>query len=308
MIEIENKNVQNNLDYHDYRYFKSEAMPSVQSMFKNNDPTIVSFKSQALKSIESYLDGIKKPEDVFDLKILAKYVAVKDLFMSQEISWDEIKWYFNPLTGQLEPIDFDVHAGIKNIADPINCCHISPSPFFQEIFKSEIFQKYYFQSLREITEPELLAQFFLDNKNFLEREEKILRHSIERRNTEYLETIKSSLIERAAVIRKLLYAKNTIAGYYEMSDEEIKITVSNLNSTVPLMIKQLAFAPDNIIIEVNEIIRPLSKQKLSINAEKFATLDVEKFARLSPKKKLLSVNYSVIGGSEKYLNKAFFPN
>ena len=207
MIEIENKNVQNNLDYHDYRYFKSEAMPSVRSMFKNNDPTIVSFKSQALKSIESYLDGIKKPEDVFDLKILAKYVAVKDLFMSQEISWDEIKWYFNPLTGQLEPIDFDVHAGIKNIADPINCCHISPSPFFQEIFKSEIFQKYYFQSLREITEPELLAQFFLDNKNFLEREEKILRHSIERRNTEYLETIKSSLIERAAVIRKLLYAK-----------------------------------------------------------------------------------------------------
>ncbi|MDC0444503.1 CotH kinase family protein [Alphaproteobacteria bacterium] len=347
VIEIENTRVQNHLDYSDYDYFRPSSMPSVRSMFKNNDETLLALKSHALKNMELYLLGQKTPESVFDLDLFAKYLAAKDLLSASEVSWDEIKWYYNPLTKLLEPIDFDMHAGIARISAPLfiergttqliekegavnqelgrTPCQISlengsgsqqtisietrdlPSdcsgkeyavrlnPFFDRIVASEIFQKAYFQSLERISRPDFIENFFTINENFLKNEDKILRIKLERRNTDFYNTIKTTIEKRAQLIRKILSAKNVVVGHYSNDGRKLVLTLANLNTTVPVNLKQVSLKQKKSRIVINEILPALSQKKIEITPVDREDWDLGHLASESLKKRRVLIDYSAPG-------------
>ena len=52
-------------------------------------------------------------EDVFDINLLAKYWALCDLFNAHHGLFDtNLRFYYNPITGLLEPVHYDGDVGL----------------------------------------------------------------------------------------------------------------------------------------------------------------------------------------------------
>ncbi|MFT5168180.1 MAG: hypothetical protein ACI8P3_003420, partial [Saprospiraceae bacterium] len=63
---------------------------------------------QAVILLEQYKQGQVAIEDIFDLERMAKYFAICDAFSAYHgIAWHNQRFYYNPVTGKLEPIGFD---------------------------------------------------------------------------------------------------------------------------------------------------------------------------------------------------------
>jgi hypothetical protein len=58
--------------------------------------------------LESFREGAA-PGLVFDLEKMARAMALKALFGAYEFDWKDTKFYYNPITGRLEPIVAEVH-------------------------------------------------------------------------------------------------------------------------------------------------------------------------------------------------------
>lgn len=55
-----------------------------------------------------YQYGLKPAEEIFDLDLLAKYYVIMDITAGYHgIAWHNQRYYYNPVTGKLEPIGFD---------------------------------------------------------------------------------------------------------------------------------------------------------------------------------------------------------
>lgn len=62
----------------------------------------------AQKLLYQYQYGLKPAEEIFDLDLLAKYYVIMDLTAGYHgIAWHNQRYYYNPVTGKLEPIGFD---------------------------------------------------------------------------------------------------------------------------------------------------------------------------------------------------------
>lgn len=73
-----------------------------------NDKTLKNQFEQALKLLEAYRKGLIDGDQVFDLKLLARFFAIIDLLGHKHaVALSNIKFYYNPLTGLLEPIGYD---------------------------------------------------------------------------------------------------------------------------------------------------------------------------------------------------------
>ena len=63
----------------------------------------------ALALLNDFLSGNRSASDVFDAKRLAQYLAMVDLWGAwHALTWNNWRWYYNPHTAKLEPIQSDV--------------------------------------------------------------------------------------------------------------------------------------------------------------------------------------------------------
>ncbi|MBW2267775.1 MAG: hypothetical protein JRH16_04290 [Deltaproteobacteria bacterium] len=74
-------------------------------------------RATALGLLRGFLDGELPAREVFDLPLLANYLAVAELWRSESaLRWNQLRFYLNPITSRLEPVasHFDLqlpHAG-----------------------------------------------------------------------------------------------------------------------------------------------------------------------------------------------------
>ncbi len=62
----------------------------------------------AQKLLYQYQYGLKPAEEIFDIDLLAKYYAIMDITAGYHgIAWHNQRYYYNPVTGKLEPVGFD---------------------------------------------------------------------------------------------------------------------------------------------------------------------------------------------------------
>lgn len=112
--------------------------------------------------LESFRIGKLKASEVFDCKILARYLALLDLFDARHAAkYGNLKFYYNPVTSKLEPICFDAEfVGCPSV--PLHAENwyedtFNPTYLF---FKDMYIFKLYLQELVRISEPLYLDDLF----------------------------------------------------------------------------------------------------------------------------------------------------
>lgn len=80
-----------------------------------SDPKLKSDFLRAVSLLEGFRNKDLKPSQVFDIEKLAKFYAITDITGANHASYyGNIKYYYNPVTGFLEPIGYDA-MGLQNI-------------------------------------------------------------------------------------------------------------------------------------------------------------------------------------------------
>jgi len=69
----------------------------------------------AVGLLRAFEAGSMAPSEVFDVELMARYMAVSELWGSwHSFSWRNLRFYFNPITSRLEPVGFDPDIQSRN--------------------------------------------------------------------------------------------------------------------------------------------------------------------------------------------------
>jgi hypothetical protein len=121
----------------------------------------------AQKLLYQYQYGLKPAEEIFDLDLLAKYYVIVDLTAGYHgIAWHNQRYYYNPVTGKLEPIGFDGFGDIGLEHAPqkpflgINLSAIKGNKeLYQKLFRDTGFLRKYHQYLEKFADKAYLKNF-----------------------------------------------------------------------------------------------------------------------------------------------------
>ena len=95
---------------------------------------------EAKNLLESFRLGSLETHEVFDVDKLAKYFAINTLMGSTHSSfWNNIRFYYDPITSRLEPIGYDSLTG-GNAYGLIDYSK-KPGTLINLFFKDEVFYK-----------------------------------------------------------------------------------------------------------------------------------------------------------------------
>jgi len=118
----------------------------------------------AKRLLEDFRRNKKKPEEIFDLDLMAKNFALSDLLGSWHgMHWGNMKFYFDPISLKLEPIMDDNYNELDNYSAKYRTMRIADSfnysLLYERLFKSKLFVEKYIFYLKRYSDPEFLLNF-----------------------------------------------------------------------------------------------------------------------------------------------------
>lgn len=130
------------------------------------DTTLGPLLAQAKDLLAGYLSGTIPVARVFDLDRLAAYYAACDALNGYHgVVWHNQRFYFNPITGQLEPIGFDGFGGPPETSytflgeGALNPQSLMGNSFFARLFQDTAFTSRYIKQLYRFTSPDFFDPF-----------------------------------------------------------------------------------------------------------------------------------------------------
>lgn len=134
-----------NLTLADYHTFEVDAFRDASLL---RDPELAAQRSQAIGLLRSLQEGKIEASDVFDVEKYGEFLALVDLWGATEaVSLVNLRFYYNPESGKLEPIGFNGNPLQGN-------SRISASNLFDDL---EI-QRSYLDSVGRVSQPEYIEQ------------------------------------------------------------------------------------------------------------------------------------------------------
>lgn len=138
------------------------------------DPLLKNQLTEADRLLRQYRRGLLSADQVFAKDEWAKFYALADLFnVRHGLAWHNLRIYYNPVTGLLEPIAFD-----NTITERSSQLSISSSTLFTDLpglFADRDFQLAYIHYLDEFSQAEYLDRLLEDLKPDLNAVIKTLR-------------------------------------------------------------------------------------------------------------------------------------
>ena len=125
-----------------------------------------------------YKNDLKPINEIFDIELMAKFLAIIDLTHSVHgYIWHNLRFYYNPMTARLEPVAFDCYANSPVPMDKeffvesaISADTLNTSDYLLlKVFKDEVFVKFYLKYLEKFTSPEYLESFIKEVSTEVER-------------------------------------------------------------------------------------------------------------------------------------------
>ena len=144
------------------------------------DSTQKSYFNKAKTLLSKFRTGDLKTSQVFDVKILSRIYAVSDLLGGHHgLSWNNCRFYYNPITNLLEMIPFDSNSGKfdpSNTYTSLDYFYGSDGKYLfnKQIFDDPIFVSSYLSNLDMVSQIDFLDDFFKANKDEIDNQIRIL--------------------------------------------------------------------------------------------------------------------------------------
>lgn len=143
-----------------------------KKIFKS--PNLAKQYKIAQNLLYEYQFGLKKPSEIFDLELLAKYFVINDLMGSHHgIVWHNQRFYYNPVIGKLEVIGFDGFGGPGGNWEKLpfiggNLSSIKyEEKWHKRLFQDPEFLKTYYHYLHKFSQKNYLDKFLQSIKEDL---------------------------------------------------------------------------------------------------------------------------------------------
>jgi CotH protein len=190
---------------------------------------------QAVILLEQYKQGQTAVEDVFDIESMAKYFAICDAFSAHHgIAWHNQRFYFNPVTGKLEPIGFDGFGEVPSLNNTflgmgaLNKRKVDKENIENFFFLDESFTRLYSFYLEKYTSRVFLNSFFAKIEEELVAREALLKTEFENYRFDLPQLIINAQRMHLLV---LPYNEYSLRAYTQKVDKENKIIkVANFHS------------------------------------------------------------------------------
>ncbi|MFK7844590.1 MAG: CotH kinase family protein [Rhodothermales bacterium] len=159
--------------------FRSVAIDAFESSAMAEDSTYHRNFIKAISLLEAFRTGEKVTNEVFDIDHLAAYVAISELMGAQHSAiWNNMRFYYNPVTTRLEPIGFDGLAGTPVKLLSVNMIDSDQDEYRQHLIllalEDPLFKKAYLETLKRVSSSNYLDQLYADIDSEFERKLHIL--------------------------------------------------------------------------------------------------------------------------------------
>jgi hypothetical protein len=256
-----------------------------------NEPLL----ENAVQLLEGFRQGKLKASEVFEVDKMAHFFALTDLLkMNHAGIWKSMRFYYNPITGKLEPIGYDGHLNLHEPDAPTLIAEAAfegeagwysdfYQPWFALFFRenepldSVFFQKYV-AALEEVSRKEYLDQFLLSVQPELNRNLRIIRKDffLPADHLQWygpdLHSFSTDIFyQQQKLIRKVLFPqKGGLRGFKsDFSNGRIRISLANLTH-LPISLTGV-FSQNGVIdASINELIFPAEKK----NAATYQEIDI----------------------------------
>ena len=208
------------------------------------DPLLSVQFNTAANLLDSFRNGNLKTHEVFDVDKLAKYYAIISLLGAEHGGeWNNIRFYYNPITSLLEPIGFDANSGksVLRILDQYfpSCiefsefqkpqCGSTKDNYYDLIFSDSVFFEKYIKELERVSQKEYLDALLNDLDSEIKKKVKIIH-----KDTPYYLFSKEVFYSNQEYLRDLLnpFEKSIIGNYQGVINggRNIVLYVGNVDS------------------------------------------------------------------------------
>ena len=301
----------NEEDWKETDYFNDPIFySSFIDIFKPNqvsqDPLKMQQFEEANALLNSFRQGKLSTHEVFDVEQMAKYFALVSLLGSEHAAeWNNIRFYYNPVTMKLEPIGFDGNSGSPNynlinnyfpecIEDLGDNCSINNPNYYDLLFKDKIFFERYIEELEKLSEQEYLDNLFIEVGEELEAKKMVIHKS-----EPYYSFSKEVYYQNQQRIEEIIKPINGIRSNFEGQDRAggiVVLSVGNLHFA-PIMIDYLEYQNQSFFPNERIILQPRRSQG---NIEmKVSTFNMpNSFIWKEEMQRDISLHYHVIGSTK----------
>lgn len=147
---------------HDQLYFHAEPF---RANYTARIPNLAHERDLAVGLLRSFVEGKMPASQVFDVKTLTTFLAVTELWdAGHALLWNNLRFYYNPLLGKLEPVAYDgndpaVHPYdyLLNVADETSCNQLMQQRWLADAQVRDGFFERLHEVARSVTEGSMLA-------------------------------------------------------------------------------------------------------------------------------------------------------
>jgi hypothetical protein len=128
-------------------------------------PPYNAYLDRAIQLLDEFSNGKYSVPEVFDADLFARYFALADVFGAWHgLSWLNLRFYFNPITGLLEPIPDDNFDELNWHIPPDRLIRLEDSynngRFLKRFMADKQFVANYLEELDRVSHPEYLEEFW----------------------------------------------------------------------------------------------------------------------------------------------------
>ncbi|MBS1248834.1 MAG: hypothetical protein MAG431_00398 [Chloroflexi bacterium] len=270
----------------------------------------------AKELLYSFNHGLLAADQVFDEELWGRYFAITDLWAGGHgTDWINNKFYYNPVTGLIEPIAFDGFVFHPSFTADQLAFPFSESPFFD----SPGVQRAYVETLERIASPEYIEM--LEEKFGEELEDYYHLLVKEYQDEDYEEYRRfegppillpwEELENRAELLSRNLNPAQPIRGNYQIVEQEgkpyLRLDLVNL-MILPVQIREITLGDNELEFEKTWCSTQSCQEKIIKPAEEAVLLsgDSENFASASFYLPLESIDHGLISEENLSLSASLY--
>lgn len=180
-----------------YNNFRATRINGFREKKISKSPLMSAQYKTAVGLLRAFSNGSLPASEVFDVETTASYLAVLEIWGGwHSIQWNDIRFYFDPLSMKLEPIGYDANLFLRTDIDEMT---LKREPIFKAMLEDPLIRDLYLKKIRTLSKEIIDGEL---GKRIIDMEKKLL--SVLRHEYLLLEGMRlSDLKKRAKLILKL---------------------------------------------------------------------------------------------------------